>query len=362
MSSTTFASLPIEVAYPIFAFACAPDRDSLSRPVGPTLNLVSKAFREICLTTGPDLEHVAIRGAHRMKAFLEMLLSRTLYAKRVRSLFLAGEILFDTGEFSRLILQCQVSPTKNDPYTAPLHIENVLLAIDLFYLRVLFISVPMRPNMTIPYIQLPENLPALTDLFLSGIAVVPAHPHISCTPKLQNMQILNFTDSYPVENSPATEVAYLAPSLKRLKLSILPSGFLATQLIPALQDIVGDPIVGSVYDEARPVHSESCLRTPPQLILAFIPLYISSNPLISRLTAGSALDPVMTYRTGVERFQGFRPIPDNVRSVRTTDPVVMLPVPAVRDVKMIVEDDKVRGEAFWRDWLACVAGREVMWT
>lgn len=89
MLSTTFASLPVEVVHSIFAYACAPDASqSHPRPVAPAINLVSRAFREICLSTGPDLEYVTIRGIKRMVAFIALLARRNMCAKCVRCLFL----------------------------------------------------------------------------------------------------------------------------------------------------------------------------------------------------------------------------------------------------------------------------------
>ncbi|TCD66161.1 hypothetical protein EIP91_001715 [Steccherinum ochraceum] len=306
--------------------------------VAPAINLVSRAFREICLSTGPDLEYVAIRGVRRMVAFTALLASRGRYAKCVRCLFL------------------QVSDTRYRSKTreASARIAEILGAINPASLRVLFIYLSVELfDPEIPNITLPEPLPAVTHLFVSG-AVVSASPNPAAISS--NLRRPGFTDSRLWKNEVAAAAArlqHLTPSLQHLNLLVAPTMESAAQVIPTLQAarfLSND----AYYKEGRTADPWARTRTTPQpqVVLAFHPCFVNNED--STFAATTPL------RAGLATFKLFEEIPEDVHGILRKDPVVMRRRVDLRPEDEYYEnEDEMIEKEFWSDWIACVEGREV---
>lgn len=220
--------------------------------------------------------------------------------------------------------------------------------IDPSYLRVLFISLSdTQEGSTIPIIELPCTFPALSHVFLSEVILLSPSDCPSLAPNLKDMQILGLAADTPPKLNLAAELTLLAPSLRRLKFSVLPSPYSAALLIPAVKKLVVPRSSGTDKTQTDTPH------TPPQVTLAFDYFYVPASPNFSRMSPVAEADPVGTYRAGIALFGSLRRIPK--------DPVVILPAPEIRDAKLLLDDAKRRRETLWSDWVACVAGREVVW-
>lgn len=75
---------PLQLLRVIFALACT-DTGQTGRALGASCRI----FREICLDTGVDIQHVAVHGLpSKMETFLHMLYNREQSKRRVLSMFL----------------------------------------------------------------------------------------------------------------------------------------------------------------------------------------------------------------------------------------------------------------------------------
>ncbi|TCD66148.1 hypothetical protein EIP91_001702 [Steccherinum ochraceum] len=335
MASATFASLPVEIVYPIFSYACTPDSYYHSRPLGPALNLVSRAFRDICLTYGPDVEHVAIRRVPSMATFAILLSQRNIHAKRVRSLLLEESTVW------RTLTKFAVD-----------FITEILKSINPFYLRTLFISLSSPPrghNDTIPTIALPARFPVLSVIFLSKVLVISPMGHQPRSPMLKCMQILDLAADSSPDMDLGEELTRLAPSLRRIKFSVLPSSSTAELLTSAL-----DALVPPHTDDYKKSIQSDILHIPPQVVLAYLPYYVPTVSGTSRVAPIVYTESARSYDAGVRLVWLQHRIP--------RDPVIKWPTPAIRHTDVYKEDERRKREAFWADWMACVAGKKVVWT
>lgn len=353
MASATFASLPVEIVYPIFSYACIPDSIYHSRPLGPALNLVSRAFREICLTYGPDVEHVAIRGVPSMATFAILLSQRNIHAKRVRSLLLEESTVWRTltSESLRLCLLCNRIINSCTEFAVDF-ITEILKSINPFYLRTLFISLSSQPrghNDTIPTIALPARFPVLSVIFLSKVLVISPMGHQPRSPMLKCMQILDLAADSSPDMDLGEELTRLAPSLRRIKFSVLPSSSTAELLTSAL-----DALVPPHTDDYKKSIQSDILHIPPQVVLAYLPYYVPTVSGTSRVAPIVYTESARSYDAGVRLVWLQHRIP--------RDPVIKWPTPAIRHTDVYKEDERRKREAFWADWMACVAGKKVVWT
>ena len=89
-------SIPPEILTDILSLASI----DAGQATGCSLNLVCKAFREICVVSGIDIYHASVRGAKRLDIFLGMLEKRKDSGKMIRSLMLADDsVPNDTGVY-----------------------------------------------------------------------------------------------------------------------------------------------------------------------------------------------------------------------------------------------------------------------
>ena len=76
--------MPPELLPTIFSYACTD-----AGQTGCILDLVCKAFRNVCLDTAVDIQSASLCGRHKIELFLNMLHRRERQKRRVASLFLS---------------------------------------------------------------------------------------------------------------------------------------------------------------------------------------------------------------------------------------------------------------------------------
>lgn len=215
-------------------------------------------------------------------------------------------------------------------------IQQILREIDPLYLRVLFIFLLSGGPMPTIELPSPRAFPALSRVSLSGVILLSPQGHdhdgSPLAPNLTDMQILRLAADLPPKLNLANEITCIAPSLRQLKLSVLPSPYSAALLIPPLKTL------------APPQLSQPAPPTPPhpRITLAFDPFYVPPprGETSPRLSPVFEADPVGTYRAGVALFSTLR---------RT--PVVIEPPPEMKGIEVLREDERRRREAFWEDWV-----------
>lgn len=77
----TLLALPLEILLKILSHACTDDGAT-----GRVLTRICKPLRELCLSTGVDIQSVGVDGVRKMDAFLEMLEGREEGTRRVKAL------------------------------------------------------------------------------------------------------------------------------------------------------------------------------------------------------------------------------------------------------------------------------------
>ncbi|TCD66153.1 hypothetical protein EIP91_001707 [Steccherinum ochraceum] len=201
----TLSSLPNELLLSIFAYAAA---DVSTGTITTTLGRVCWSFYRLIQSSGIDVMHVSLRGFNSMIAFFRLLESRDISRSRV---------------FSLLIVMSRNSTVDTDlEIHAVICIQAILSNIDPSYLETLFIYLPLANLSTseATTLQLPVPLPALTDLYLSGLVAISPAGLPPYAPSLQRVQLLRILALPDAHSDIAGLLHNLAPNILQFKLSI----------------------------------------------------------------------------------------------------------------------------------------------
>ncbi|TCD64470.1 hypothetical protein EIP91_004074 [Steccherinum ochraceum] len=376
----TISDIPAEILSVILELACTDAPDAVAsidshHSFGLTLSLVCTSFRQIIQSCGLDIQHAYVHGIYRMDLFLTLLQQRIPYAKRVRSLMLADyeQIYYMENYFTKTALQLVI---------------EILATIDSSALHVLsiFLCYPyaagQAPNDN--KVIFPTPLPALTDLFLSGVYVENPELCVS-SPLLPNVLRAQITRmAVPSEHIPE-DLARLTPNLIRLKLGFKPSTIAGINLAVPLAEyqLAAAESYNSraVYwdsdeEEAQPqqqqqVLSPTCTHAfPPtlrQVVVSFEPCYL---PYYLKEAEDAVKATIVAMDRGAQMFEQLRPWKydsdedldeDYPSDEEEWEPMAFGKMNTHRSMTVCHQDEQERFRSAVQNWKMCTADRKVAW-
>ena len=360
--SLLLQSIPPEILSEICSWACID-----AGQTGCQLNLVCKAFRELCSTTGVDLQYVSVRQLHKMKIFLEMLEKRSMSGRKVRSLMLA-----ERGRLERK--GKPITPGKHEPYIrmpSPLNrvildivtvlevVQKILESISPNHLQSLALYFPFwRFASYVPAI-IPVDLPELVELIVSGSHDRRSFSSSRVAPKLSKLHIFTI-DHLPPEFG--VELARAAPNLQLLNVSnIARIGCGTAEACRDFRDVRVSQLKSSGVERGNAASLQHTMGAPSifpqslrQIVLNFMPFYQSSAHLFDLRQ--------YEHMMAISTFDKIVPIPKTVEEVDATASLVVLPVPHPRDQAQWADDEDECFQAFQASWESqMVANSDIAW-
>ncbi|KAH8101091.1 hypothetical protein BXZ70DRAFT_108047 [Cristinia sonorae] len=323
--SLLLSIIPSEILTAIFSSACTDTGET-----GRQLNLVCKAFRDLCTATGVDLQYASVRGVRRMQRFLQVLGGRDKTLRKVRSLMLVERGWLERNEEAQ---------TPDTAVLVPL-VHEILQAISADHLEVLSVYFPFWNCPSHVPVLIPVHLPQLLHLSVSGPYDNGSFVSSATAPKLMRLHIFNIAR---LPTNFGDHLARIAPCLTHLKVSNIDSP---------------DPDLGRIcksflLSRTHPSQSSPQPDHPPlplqQITLDFRPFYRSPF----KRCGTSILEhiaPIMAFRQSM-------PIPAQMSDVDFAAPLIVLPVPKAREHAAWIDDEDECFELFKGCWECQTFGR-----